>query len=231
VTSLLVGMICCGCGSAAPERKIVNPPSDVTEVVKPGPSTALSPAVANVPAEAVEPKLSFVVKLGTTELRLSEREELLAKGTFSDPRVSVSVNPERTFTYVGLEFAYPSHFTFEADLSAEAHLWTLSGNDLKIMIFRFQTEVLLDDFTKETAAQYGANTSVSPMAIKFGGIEYSGRRIHVRLVGSEFTQDLFALPPLNGQARFLMLQDFGDGGTPESALGRDLLVRTFRLSK
>lgn len=229
--ALFVGVVCCACGTSSPKRTSVSPPGEVIEATNVEPSVGGQPAKANLQEETVEPKLRFVVKLGATELRLSEGEQLPAQGTFSNPGVSVSVNPERTFAYAGLEFAYPRQFTFEADLSAEAHSWTLSGNDLKIMIFRFQTEILLDDLAKETATQYGAETTVSQVAIKLGGAEYAGRRIRARLAGSEFTQDIFLLPQVNGQARVLMLQDFGDAGTPEGGLARDLLLRTFRLSK
>lgn len=198
--------------------------------------SAVTPSPKPPPAQAQdetkEPKLGFTVRIGSTELHLSEGDQLPAKGTFTDPSVSVTVDPERIFSHAGLSFAYPRSFTFEADLSAaHSHSWTLSGNDVKIMIFRFSTELSVDTFAKELAEGFGPKSTTSPISIQLGSEKYSGLRIRAALASYELTQDVFALPSVNGKGRFLVLQDDGSGNKPESEPTRALLSKTFRVTE
>jgi hypothetical protein len=182
--------------------------------------------------ESTEPKLSFTVRIGSTELHLTEGDQLPAKGTFTDPSVSVTVDPERVFTHAGLSFSYPRHFAFEAELEDRAsQSWTLSGNDVKIMIFRFPTELSVDSFAKQIAKGFGPNASISPISIQLGPKEYSGQRVRATVATHEFTQDIFPLPPVKEQGRFFVVQDDASGTKPESKPTRALLAKTFRVTE
>src|SRR5262245_43616031 len=86
--------------------------------------------------ESQEPPLVCVVKLDDSSIELTEGETGQVNGTFTNPKLTVTPQPNRTFPYQGITFKYPRAFNFEADLSdPESKNWTLSGNDLKIMIF------------------------------------------------------------------------------------------------
>src|SRR5690349_4597241 len=115
---VVFGTIFCGCRSE-PERSSDAEDGKVTKETAPALS-AVTPSPKSQPAsaddETKEPKLGFTVRVGSTELHLSEGDQLPAKGTFTDPSVSVTVDPERVFTHAGLSFAYPRNFSFEAEL-------------------------------------------------------------------------------------------------------------------
>jgi len=227
---MLLCAVCCGCGTK-PKRESDRQRDTATKDTAP----ALSPS-ANKPPQAgdetTEPKLGFTVRIGESEVHLSEGDQLPAKGTFTDPSVSVTVDPERVFTHAGMSFSYPRHFAFEADLSdAASHSWTLSGNDVKIMIFRFATELSVDAFVKELTDGFGSKSTISPVLIELGPRQYAGRRIRAVLATHEFTQDVFALPSVKGRARILVVQDDASGNKPESQPTRALLAKTFQITQ
>ncbi|NUO50474.1 MAG: hypothetical protein HOV80_16590 [Polyangiaceae bacterium] len=224
--------VCCACRNE-PRRGSDEQTSTVTKETGPALSAATpSPKVPAQADETTEPKLSFTVRVGSTELHLSEGDQLPAKGTFTDPSVSVTVDPERVFSHAGLSFAYPRNFSFEADLSdAHSHSWTLSGNDVKIMVFRFSTELSIDSFSKEIAEGFGPSATISPISIQLGSTEYSGQRVRAKIATHAFTQDIFSLPAIKGKGRFLVLQDDASGNKPESQPTRALLAKTFRITQ
>ncbi len=132
-----------------------------------------------------------------------------------------------------MSFSYPRHFAFEADLfDAASQSWTLSGNDVKIMIFRFATELSVGrSFVTDLAAGFGPKSTISPIPIQLGPVQYSGKRIRARFPMHEFTQDVLPLPSVKGRGRFLILQDDASGAKPESHLTRALLSKTFQITQ
>jgi hypothetical protein len=226
ITLLVAAMVLPGCKSE-PTNCPDPPAAQASDAPAPTPRSAGPKGAVN---EREEPKLSFTVRVGTAELHLAEGEEAPAGGAFTNPSIAVRVKPERTFTYAGLRFEYPRSFNFEADLSSDdAHSWTLSGSDLKIMVFRLGAVVPVEDFAKDLADQYGAGTTISPVTVKLGDREYAGRRVQARLASHEFIQDVLPLPPLGDRGRFVILQDAASQPGAESQSARTLLVRTFRI--
>lgn len=231
---VLLCAICCGCGTK-PKRESGRQRDSATSATKDTASALSAGAPSGKPQavdETSEPKLGFTVRIGATELKLSEGDQLPAKGTFTDPSVSVTVDPERLFTHGGLSFSYPRHFAFEADLAdAASQSWTLSGNDVKILIFRFATELSVDAYVKELVEGFGPKTTVSPVSIQLGSRQYSGQRLRAVVATHEFTQDVFALPSVKGRGRMLVVQDDGSGNKPESQPTRALLSKTFQITQ
>jgi hypothetical protein len=223
VAVVLACLLCSACRKSPTPTK----PEPVSTT---GASSAPAPATKALD-ETVEPKLGFVVRVGTAEIQLGEDEQAPVVGSFSSPTVSVRVKPERSFGYAGVSFAYPRHFTFEADLSSDAHSWTLSGNDVKIMVFRFTTEIAVEDFTKELAEGYGKETTITSTTRRLGDAEYSGKRVHARIAGQGIVQDVLVLPALKGRSRLLVLQDFGEGTKQETTSALALLAQSFRVSR
>lgn len=224
---VLACLLCSACGTS-PKPEPEPPSADIGGIRL---SSAATPATDALD-ETVEPKLSFVVRVGTAEVQLSEGEEVPVVGSLSNPTIAVRVKPERSFGYAGVSFAYPRHFAFEADLSSDAvHIWTLSGNDMKIMVFRFSAEVSVDDFAEALAAKFGKETTITSTTRRLGDGEYSGKRVRARLAGHDFIQDVLVLPAFDGRWRLLVLQDSTKGGTQEGASTMALLTQSFRVSR
>jgi hypothetical protein len=197
------------------------------------PGGAARPTAANatgVNPETIEPKLGFVLHLGATSVAVTEGEAARARGDFRDPTVAIDVSPERTFALAGLRFAYPRQFVFEADLASSAsQSWVLSGNDLKIMVFRFSALASLDLLAEAMVQRFGADASSSTSHVTLAGTDYESRRIEATVTHHEMIMDVVGLPPIDGKSRFLVLQDAKESQGAESAAARQLLERTFRI--
>ena len=141
-----------------------------------------TPAAAD---ESAEPPLKYSVKVGERTVTISEGQTVQLDGTFSNPEITVTAQPYRVFPYQGLTFNYPRSFTFEADLDdRNAKIWTLSGNDFKIMYFVLNESVSTDDFANNMIDQFGrenakvvnANTTITLGKQKLSGTSPSYRR-------------------------------------------------------
>jgi hypothetical protein len=213
--------------SLACQAKTSESPRPPLHEVAERPPPAVEPTLAaSADPETIEPKLSFIVSLGATRAAVMEGRPSKLPGDFHDPSVSIEIKPERTFTHAGLRFEYPRHFSFEAQLG-ETSSWILSGNDLKIMVFRFNAPVTLEAFVQQLIQRFGPSTTTGPLRLKLGDTEYEGRRLLVHLAQQELTQDVVALPTLSGKARLLVLQDEPKQAGAESEPARALLARTF----
>jgi hypothetical protein len=180
--------------------------------------------------EAQEPKLSFNVGVAGTRVRVVEGEAAAVPGTFQNPAISIAVEPQRTFTYAGMRFDYPRNFTFEADLEGASSSWTLSGNDLKIMVFRFDERVSTEDYVKELVKRFGPTTTTAPMQLRLGGVDYPGTRLDVRLVQTDLIYQVVGLPRYEGKDRIIAIQDNKKAANvPEGVNARALLTRTFHV--
>lgn len=224
----IAALLALGCMN---ERRSGGPATSSTAVT---PLAALaSPIeVGSQQPEAREPKLSFNVAVGATRVRLMEGEATDLPGSFQNPTLSVSVEPQRTFTYAGTRFDYPRNFTFEADLDATTSSWTLSGNDLKIMVFRFAEPVSTQDYVEQLVKRFGPTTKTAPMQLRLGGVDYPGTRLDVHVVQTVLIYDVVGLPQHDGKYRILAIQDNEKGAQiPESVNARALLTRTFHVDQ
>jgi hypothetical protein len=228
VVAMLAALFSHGCMKKTPPDAVPARSAVATLAAAP-PSPTDDP---NQAPEAREPKLSFDVGMGTTRVRLIEGEGAIVPGNFQNPTLSITVEPQRTFSYAGLRFDYPRSFTFEADLEATTSSWTLSGNDLKLMVFRFDERLTIEDYVKGLVERFGANTTTRPLQLRLGGVDYTGARLDVRLVQTDLTHEVVELPPYDGKYRILSIQDTKKAATAaEGVYARALLARTFRAEK
>jgi hypothetical protein len=196
----------------------------------------LSAAFAQA-GEEIEPPLQYQLKIGKTAQAISEGVPATFEGTFTNPAVLLEVAPERIFPYGGVTFSYPRHYTFEADFTSPGlKIWTLSGNNFKIMHFVTGELLTADVFLTSMMQQIDSNggpISTEPVSITLGGQSVTGRRLRMTLANQAFYTDAYALPRTGGQSRLLVLQDaLTEAGeaSPESATAIGLLSRSFVLS-
>lgn len=196
-------------------------------------STAIARAETS---EQAEPPLLYELKVGDKIVPLSEGVPATIEGSFVNPAVTLEVEPHRIFPHGGVEFRYPRHFTFEADLSAaDVKIWTLSGNSFKIMYFVTSQPLTVDTFI-ESMSQQAEPSQVkvdpAPVTIALGGQTVEGKRVTITLAGQSIATDAFALAPSAGATRLLVLQDSPTApGTPteEATSATDLLTQSFVL--
>lgn len=186
--------------------------------------------------ESVEPPLQYQLKLGDKTQAISEGVPVTFEGSYTNPVVALEVSPERIFTYGGIRFAYPRHYTFEADFtSPEIKIWTVSGNSFKIMYFVSDEPLTAVTLLEGMATQLGEaspQVETSPASLTIPGQTLSGTRGTIQIAIQKLTNDAFTLPAQDGKSRVLLLQDAlkdsgaasGESGPATALLSKSLVI-------
>jgi hypothetical protein len=187
----------------------------------------LQTTIALAQDETKEPPQTFVVKLGDQSANVLEGETAKLKGSFTDPQLTITPDPYRVFPYQGVRFQYPRTYSFEADVAdADEKSWTLSGNDVSIMLFVLNARITAAGFADSMIGQFGRpNCKIvdANAKLKLGATEVSGTKIHVTIATHSITQEIYVLPAPRGKTRLLVLQDNPDEKGNHSAEAKGVL--------
>jgi hypothetical protein len=186
--------------------------------------------------ESKEPPQSFVVKLGEKSLTMLENETAKLAGSFTDPQVTITLNPYRVFPYQGVRFQYPRTFNFEADLTdPDDKNWTLSGTDVKIMLFAVNTDLTPAGFADSVIEQFDRSKSKildANAKLKLGDHTLAGIKFRLTVGMHNITQEAYTLPAPRGKTRLFIVQDNPDEDgnySAEAKLLFTLLQKSFQL--
>jgi hypothetical protein len=181
--------------------------------------------------EDIEPSLGYTVYVNDESIHLTDEDTVKLKGQFLDPVIRVVKDNERTFNYGGVSFCYPAYFSFEADINkSEYKNWTLSGNDVKIVVFSFEAKLTPDDLISSYKDKFGKDAKTSNTRKKLGGISYEGKRIEVKIADAGFIQEAFLISQ-ERNSKILVIQDSIEEdkqSMDETNLVNSLLDKTFR---
>lgn len=174
--------------------------------------------------DAIEPPMEFRLLRGqeATPVRLDEPFQL--KTDSGALELVLVVDPLRTFRRAGISFRYPREYVFEADQeSPVVTIWTLSGNDVLIMVMRYASLTDHEELRRSTVEaieeQYGGGTTSTPVSFTAGGKVLPGTRVTVRVADVPLVQEVYSFVS-DGKAFLLMLQDSPDDpGTPTREYG------------
>jgi hypothetical protein len=138
-----------------------------------------------------------------------------------------------TFDFSALTFDYPKHFAYAFEEDFGYKNWTLDGNNLVITYFEFGVEVDMNSFVNELVKKFGKkNCTVVDKNVKLGGVELSGKRLNIKLLGERLTYDIYRLPTNDYKTHFLSFQDSknADGSdSGESVETMDVINKTLKL--
>ena len=195
-------------------------------------------ATSDAADESAEPALKYTVKIGEKTVTVSEGETVQLDGTFNDPKIAVTPEPYRVFPYQGITFKYPRSFVFEAELDdQDSKMWTLSGNDFKIMYFVLNTSVSTADYANTMIDQFGrenAKVVNEKATISLGKQRLSGTSLHISIAAYEMVMDIYRIPSEGAETRLLVFQDSLDDSGKRSKEGEqtlELIRSSFALEK
>jgi hypothetical protein len=158
-----------------------------------------------------EPPASYFFEAGGKNVPVELDKPFDPRALGGVKSATLRVGPHRTFAYGGLELAYPRAFTFEATLKPKVSMWTLSGNDCKVMVHAYPAAPDVDDLRKTVVASLikalgkeGAKESATQLEV--AGKKLAGTRLEFTVSGTRITHDLFAVKS-GGGAVILILQD------------------------
>ena len=187
------------------------------------PNTMSAQAVASKQDGSQEPPLKYTLKMGDKSVTITEGEAVNVDGTFNNPEVILTAEPNRTFPYQGVKFDYPRGFNFEAGANTGGYKsWTLSGADFKISYYVFGAPTTTLKFANSMVKQFGKkNCKVSDATpLEFGGETLSGTSIQANIAGANLAVDIYQVPSSGKETRLLVLQDSLDDGGERSSEGK-----------
>ncbi len=152
----------------------------------------------------LQPQLKLDIEVNGEKHQIIDGETITVNGN----TIKVSSSDNMTFNYGALKFDYPKNFSFEYESDTGYQNWSLDGNNLVIMYFKFDAEVGLDDFINQMISQFGEeNSKVTDKEIQLGDIALNGKRIDIHIVGANLTYDMYLLDAGDDATHFLSLQD------------------------
>ncbi len=175
--------------------------------------------VAAQDAELKEPPQLFTItidgKAHSVELGKKTSVEV------NERKLSIQLKAEanRNFDFAGVTFPYPASMLFEAENDDGNYTWTLEGNDIVMMLFRFKEEVDHKDWAEIVASEYGSKkTMLKSTTMKLAGAVCSGTQLNADVFGEKLQMEVVELPSESG-TRMLVLQDMlSERGNPSAEM-------------
>ncbi|MEN8784995.1 MAG: hypothetical protein ABF379_11575 [Akkermansiaceae bacterium] len=186
--------------------------------------------------EKTEPKRNYTLKIGDRSFQISEGVPFDLKAGDKNQKATLTASTYRTFTHQNLNFDYPAHYSFEADLTnLQAKSWTLSGNDCTVMVFGMGARVTHNEMAKEMANGFGKkNSKTRKTLLELGKKEYNVSIIDVTIAGTDLKLEIFAIELSPNSSTLFIIQDsLGDDGkhSNDYQVLRKFLDRSFSLKK
>lgn len=155
-----------------------------------------------------EPPLIFELISKNQTQYFIENKTKKWNGLAKDSELTIKVYDWKLFPHNNIEFEYPRTYSFEADLSVTNDIWTLSGNDFKIMVIRPIIGMNVNVYVNEMIAQFGpSNCSTKEITKKLNNTELNGIKLSVKLAGINLELDVLEVIDSNGKKSLLVFQD------------------------
>lgn len=181
-----------------------------------------------------EPPLIFKVKSEKGTEYFVENEPKKWKGLAKESETTIEVYDWKLFPHNNLEFEYPRTYSFEADLSITNDIWTLSGNDFKIMVIRPIIDMDLKKYVDEMISQFGrSNCSTKSITKQINKSKLNGIKLSVTITGIDLELDVLEVIDKSGKKSFLVFQDTVSNtkeNSSESKKTMERISQTFKIN-
>ena len=167
--------------------------------------------------DTTEPPLSYILEVDGQKFLLNADKTVILKGKFDNPKVTLRPSETRRFEHEGIAFDYPANFTFEADLDEPGiRTWTMSGNNVTLMLFDFEEAVKPAELIASTAETLNTDVDrMDPVTLKLGSLNSEGHTAQLKVGEVALTYTVVALPSNEGKSRLFIVQDLPkDDGQP-----------------
>ncbi len=182
-----------------------------------------------------EPEAIFVLDINGQKVKLKQDEVTEVKGEFKNPKVTLSIEPFKEFTYGGIYVKYPQHFGFEADVADEnVKMWNLSGNSGILMIQKYSLEMDHKTMAELLVPRYGEdNARLDDCNMKFMGKMVAGTRVIATFGGTAISQEVYSFKLANGSALLIIQDGIDEKGnhTKEGLALKKIISDSFKLTK
>lgn len=137
-----------------------------------------------------------------------ENEPANWEGLTKGSKLKIGVYDWKLFPHSNIEFEYPRTYTYEADLSITNDIWTLSGNDFKIMVVRSIVDMDAKGYVDDLVSQFGPeNCSTKKINKKLNQSTLSGIRLSVSITGTDIELDVLEIKDSSKKTGLIIFQD------------------------
>lgn len=155
-----------------------------------------------------EPPLILEVKSKNDIQYFVENQSKKWQGIAKDSETIISVYDWKLFPHNNIAFEYPRTYSFEADLTTTSNIWTLSGNDFKIMIISLKKSISVKEYVDGMVSQFGlSNCSTKKITKQINSYDLDGMSLLVSLTGVNLEMEIFEVVDTNGKSSLLVFQD------------------------
>lgn len=103
----------------------------------------------------LEPKTNFELFINGHKYIVSEGEELKLDTTFTKPVISIKEAEYKKFENQSFSFQYPKNYIYSFEQDFGYKNWTLTYNNLVVMIFEIDAKTTLNEILEETIKKLG----------------------------------------------------------------------------
>jgi len=137
-----------------------------------------------------------------------EGQPLTLDLTVSNPSVLIRLSDRKKIEAASLSFDYPRHLSFEYEKNTGLKTWTLTGNSLVVTLFEFEVQIPLNTLIGSMVEKFGKkNCTVTDFKKEFGHRSTDGKRLNVKLAGTNVIIDFYALASNDAKTRIISFQD------------------------
>ncbi len=185
--------------------------------------------------ESREPSESYRLLMSGQEIPLFTDKDTELPENAGKAKARLIVEPNKRFTYGGIELSYPRYFTFEADLSEPGvRLWSLSGNQAVLMVQRYPVVMDHRTMAEQLLPSFGAgNSKLSECEITLEQKKTAGSRVITTIGEGIISQEIYSFAMASGSL-LLIIQDtiVADGSSSaETSKFHQQLAETFKIIK
>jgi len=157
---------------------------------------------------AIEPKNRFEITINGKTYQVVEGQILTLDPTLSKPSISIKLLDRKKLETASLSFEYPKHLSFEYEKDTGLKTWTLNGNSLVVTLFELEAKIPLNTLIEPMVEKFGKNNcTVEDFKNELGHKLINGKRLHVKLAGTNITIDFYELISGDAKSRIISFQD------------------------
>jgi hypothetical protein len=157
---------------------------------------------------AMEPKNRFEITIDGKTYQVVEGQVLKLESTLAKPSISIKLSDLKKFEAASLSFEYPKHFSFEYEKDTGVTIWTLNGNNVVVTLFELDAKIPMNTLVQPMIKKFGKqNCTVEDFKKELGHQLTNGKRLHVKLAGSNLIIDFYEINFGDAKPRIMSFQD------------------------
>lgn len=156
----------------------------------------------------IEPKANYEININGKMYKAIEGESITIDANLVKPIITINQSELKRFDFSSIAFDYPKHMAYEFEQDFGYKNWTLTGNNIVILIFEMDVETTLTSLVNEMVKKFGKkNCSVEDFEKELGNKLCKGKQLTVTMAGQKLIMDCYEVVLNDYKSRFVYFQD------------------------